>query len=134
VRAPGLSDPGLWPPLGSTSTEFTYGVTYTQGENVAPEEAWVVILQPDGTPLREPMSTSDTTYADGSLYTYTTKLTNGNYSYYFQFKSVGIVVKTATYTGPGVDKDSSGGERIADSLPPGFAWGVAPVSRSSASR
>jgi len=97
---PMLSNPLLAPAAGAAGTTFTFSVVYTQGENVAPDDAYLVIVQSDGSKLWKKMTTSDTTYSDGSLYTYTTKLTNGSYAYYFQFKAVGMVVKTATYTGP----------------------------------
>jgi len=101
-RPPTLTDPSLSPSSGTTTTDFTYTVTYTQLDNQAPEYAYVVIIKPDGNKIWRVMTTSDTTYSDGSLYTSTTKLPVGSYSYYFQFKSGGKVVKTATYSGPTV--------------------------------
>jgi len=97
--APALSDPSLVPTSGTTITEFVFSVTYTQAENQGPEYAYAVIVKPDGTKLWKAMSTGDTTYSDGSVFTCTTKLPAGTHSYYFQFKSAGIVVKTATFTG-----------------------------------
>ena len=91
-----LSD-GLNPEKGNTSTQFVYRVKYSSEDNYAPKDGYprVHILKGGQEIAGSPFSmvkadTSDTTYTDGKLYTYTeTGLSTGeDYSYYFEAKDV----------------------------------------------
>jgi len=113
---PALSNPSFSPGTGTVATNFTFSVTYKQADNVVPEYAYAVIVRSDGTKLWKTMTTTDTTYSDGSLYSVTTKLPVGTYTYYFQFKAAGTVVKTPTASGPTV---ASGPSLSNPSLSPG---------------
>jgi len=86
---------GLDPGKGTPSTEFIYRVTYTDLEDDPPQEGYpkLHILKEgskiSGSPFTmDEIDGSDTSYADGKLYTFTkTDLAPGSgYSYYFEAK------------------------------------------------
>lgn len=85
--APALSAGTVSPASGTASTDFTYTVTYTDANNNAPTVRSVVI---DGAP--HDLSSADTTYYDGAVYSFTTTLEAGAHSYYFQFGDGTITV------------------------------------------
>lgn len=78
--APTLTAVGVNTSTGDVDTPFTFSATYTDADNEAP---LVVELLIDGV-IRHmtPADPSDTNYADGKAYTYTTKLTEGVHSFY----------------------------------------------------
>jgi len=76
-----LTSPNVSPAIGEVGGIYAYAVTYADSYDHAPTIANVVI---DGMP--HAMTTSDTTYADGSLFTFSVVLnTNGTHDYYFDF-------------------------------------------------
>jgi PKD repeat protein/L-ascorbate metabolism protein UlaG (beta-lactamase superfamily) len=81
VNAIPLLHSGKYNPLnGNTKTEFTFSVSYQDADEVAPSKKNVVI---DGKSY--PMTSTDSTVADGAEYTYKTTLGVGIHSYYFVF-------------------------------------------------
>ncbi|MCC6443708.1 MAG: M36 family metallopeptidase [Armatimonadetes bacterium] len=87
--APTLTNGSVSPSTGSASTNFTFAVTYTQAQNLVPLYVYLGVNKPDGTPvLRRPMRSTDTTYSDGSRFSYTTKLPVGNYVHFFYTRRV----------------------------------------------
>jgi hypothetical protein len=78
-NAPKVSNGDISPKTGDTNTEFTFTVTYTDEDN-DPGEVYVWI---DGTKHKMTPDPDDTDYTDGVDYTYTTKLGEGDHSYYF---------------------------------------------------
>lgn len=77
---PILSTPTHWPEEGNSETDFNFNITYTDLENDPAINGKVFI---DGTGYL--MSSSDSTYDDGSVYTYKTLLPPGNHTYFFSF-------------------------------------------------
>jgi hypothetical protein len=110
--APSLSDVTLWPAEGGTGTSFDFTVTYVSPSNAAPEYARLVLVRPDP-PAGEdpqawlPMTTTDESYADGSVYTCSQTLPAGTYRYYLEFKAGDAVLRTDVVTGPVVQTEAS---------------------------
>jgi len=96
--APELEFGDVSPQVGNTATSFEYDVTYSDSENEAPTSAFVYI---DGAPY--PMSTDDTVYTDGSLFTRSMGLSAGVHNYFFWFSdghSNTRLPTTGFYVGP----------------------------------
>jgi len=68
------------PTSGTTNTIFRYKVTYTDVNNDTPVQMQVLI---DGNAHQ--MSTNDTAYKDGSIFTFQTTLAAGAHTYHFSF-------------------------------------------------
>ncbi len=97
---PVLTTPAVSPTSGYVGQGFTYSIVYTDAENTPPTLSRVVI---DGASYA--MTSSDGTYNDGSLFTYSTTLAVGSHNYYFMFSDGYWNVRapeTGTYTGPTV--------------------------------
>lgn len=77
-----LSLGGVSPVSGTPGTPFTFSVTYTSANNIAPQTTEVFV---DGLPIT--MSTADVNYTDGSVYTCSASLLAGVHHYYFRFVS-----------------------------------------------
>ena len=97
-----LSSGGFSPvSIGITGeTLYTYAVTYTDSLNHQPSQKYVVIDD-----LSYVMSSSDSNYQDGSLFTYSTTLVgDGLHEYYFLFVCSGgqyaRLPETGAYEGP----------------------------------
>lgn len=86
---------------GDSSTDFTFGVTYTDADNQAPFSMELIL---DGVVRKmEAADPGDTNYADGKEYTYTTKLPIGVHSYYFHTTdTTSNAISTSVTTGPTV--------------------------------
>ncbi len=82
--APVLSKDQLTPDKGTTATEFTFTVTYSD-ENGDPGEVLVWI---DGEAFIMVPDPDDTDTTDGRTYTFTTRLDRGEHSYYFTGRDV----------------------------------------------
>jgi hypothetical protein len=79
AAAPSLSNGSVTPNSGSINTTFTYEVTYTDADGDAPSH---VIVYIDGT--GHGMTKVSGTYTGGALYRYTTTLSAGWHTYYFE--------------------------------------------------
>jgi len=114
-HVPSLLSPQVNPITGIEGASFTYQVIYQDEDNTTPTVKRVYI---DGTPYT--MMTSDSTYYDGSLFTYTTSsLNTGTHTYYFEF-SDGVNTVTTTVLG---------GPTVYENTPPSLASGsVSPTS------
>lgn len=82
---------GVSPDMGCCSTFFTYRVKYIDIDDEEPQTGYPIvhILKDNSDIAGSPFSMSevdgvDTTYTDGKLYTYSTILEPGDYSYYFE--------------------------------------------------
>jgi hypothetical protein len=109
--APTITGAGLNTASGDGNTLFTLGATYTDADNQAPFRMQVVIdgVIHDMTGL----DTMDTTYSDGKLYSYSTRLPAGTHSYYFRTTDTTTsVVTTPPVTGPTVAASSQPGQTI----------------------
>jgi len=84
---PQLSDPTLDPTEGMEGDSFTWTVVYTDPENDAPTTSAVLLQSPlDGSWANQAMTSDDTDYTDGALYTLTMALSDtGTYHYRFNF-------------------------------------------------
>jgi hypothetical protein len=109
-HAPTLSSGGVSPSSGKTDTTFTFSVTYTDADNNAPTVKKVYI---DG--VDHDMSSTDTTYTDGATFTYSTTLSKGSHTYYFEFSDGTETVTSGTNSGPYVTEKPS---------KPGFIPGI----------
>ncbi|MEI6914248.1 MAG: hypothetical protein WCL39_03865, partial [Armatimonadota bacterium] len=88
---------GVSPVNGSTSTVFTWSVTYTDPDN----DAGVVKVEIDGTAYTMTKDQLDSNYADGMVYTYSSTLGLGNHSYRFTATGGGqTATPTQVFTGP----------------------------------
>jgi parallel beta-helix repeat protein len=79
---PTLSDGGVTPDKGTTATEFTFEVTFTDPDSDE-GEVWIFL---DGQPYVMTPDPDDTDSSDGRKYTYTTKMDKGEHTYYFTGK------------------------------------------------
>ncbi len=83
--ASALSSPGVQPSSGDINTLFQLRVTYTDPENNPPDDGSVKLILDE---QEYEMSTSDTNYADGSVFVYPAsggiKLMQGIHEYYFE--------------------------------------------------
>ncbi|MCG2826170.1 MAG: right-handed parallel beta-helix repeat-containing protein [Thermoplasmatales archaeon] len=99
-QAPTLSDGTATPSSGKTTITFTFTVTYTDPENDPPTVKKVYI---DG--IAHDMSSPDTNYTDGAVFTYSTTLSKGTHTYYFEFSdgtTITLLPATGANTGPSV--------------------------------
>jgi hypothetical protein len=104
-HAPTLSSSGVSPSSGKTDTAFTFSVTYTDADNDAPTVKKVYI---DG--VAHDMSSTATTYTSGVVFTYSTKLSKGSHTYYFEFSDGTETVRlptSGTNSGPSVTEKPS---------------------------
>ncbi|MDI6735847.1 MAG: hypothetical protein QME42_06595 [bacterium] len=90
--------PKVFPLNGNLKTVFTYTITYTDPEGVAPNfiEVWI----DDKIYPLEKVDTSDNNYANGTNYQYKTKLQAGTHKYSFATSDGIIKVKTPAFSGP----------------------------------
>jgi hypothetical protein len=90
--------PKVFPLNGNLKTVFTYTITYTDPEGVAPNfiEVWI----DDKIYPMEKVDPADNNYADGTIYQYKTKLSLGTHKYSFATSDGMIKVKTPTFSGP----------------------------------
>jgi parallel beta-helix repeat protein len=98
---PTLKDGTVTPDKGTTATEFTFEVTFTDPDSDTGE----VIIYLDGQPYVMTPDPLDTDSSDGRTYTYTTKLDKGEHTYYFTGKD--SLLQDATGPSAGEDKSSS---------------------------
>jgi len=88
-----ISNFNVNPSSGTQGTIFTFSLTYTSSKNVPPDSVKVYI---DGTP--HTMSSTDSTYTDGSTFTYSQSIsTVGAHNYYFE-ATVGDILKQTSTT------------------------------------
>jgi parallel beta-helix repeat protein len=122
---PTLKDGGVTPEKGTTATEFTFEVTFTDPDSDE-GEVWVFI---DTQPFVMTPDPTDTDSSDGRKYTYTTKMEKGEHSYYFTGKD--ILDQPAT--GPSAGEDNAAStpdisKKKTDSSPgPGALMALAAV-------
>ncbi|MBM7787406.1 glycoside hydrolase family 9 protein [Tenggerimyces flavus] len=97
--APTLTAGAVSPASGTSTTPFTFSVTYTDVDNQAPHVVDVVV---DGVVHHlTGTNPADVTYTDGKTYAYTTLLAKGNHSYYFRTTdTTSNAVRTSTQSGP----------------------------------
>lgn len=77
---PILDSGNMTPSSGNTFTLFTFTVEYEDADDDPPVQANVYIDE-----IRYNMTSLDTSYTDGSIFTYHTKLAKGTHEYYFEF-------------------------------------------------
>nr|MDO8112623.1 PQQ-binding-like beta-propeller repeat protein [Candidatus Sigynarchaeota archaeon] len=96
--APSLACGSVTPANGTNQTTFTFQVTYTDADNDTPSYVNVRI---DGTLFTMgKQNPADTTYTDGCVYAYSTRLPIGSHSYYFAASDGVISTITSAYPGP----------------------------------
>ncbi|MCG2827570.1 MAG: carboxypeptidase-like regulatory domain-containing protein, partial [Thermoplasmatales archaeon] len=121
-QPPTLSSGGVSPGSGKTDTTFTFSVTYTDADNNAPTIKNVYIDD-----VAHEMSSTDTDYTDGAVFTYSTTLSKGSHTYYFEFSDeINAPVKlpiSGTSSGPSVTEKAS---------KPGFIPGIGIIGTSLA--
>lgn len=76
---PSLGSPTLSPEEGTSTTIFTFGISYSDPDSTPPQTAFVYI---DGTPYAMTLSSGS---AFNGTYAYQCKLSSGAHSYYFLF-------------------------------------------------
>ncbi len=129
----GYESDGVEPSSGASSTTFVYRVKYTDADNDAPLSGYPKVhilkssVEISGSPFAmNEVDSSDTTYTDGKLYTYSTTLSAGSdYTYYFEAKDANSLNATGTPTSPQAGPTVSG-----DGIPP-VIYGVKPYRMSS---
>ena len=85
------------------STWFTFAVKYTQAENYAPEYVKVKVFHAGGGFFKTlKMTTTDTSYDDGSVFKKRVRLPAGDYEYRFVAQQVDRVFQTVKKPGPSV--------------------------------
>ena len=97
-NAPYLSLPVVSPSTGTTTTQFVYSVIYYDLDNEQPAYVKVFIDGKDYDMLKE--DASDTNYANGCKYVYTTTLSSGAHTYSFLCSDGYSENLTTTYSGP----------------------------------
>ena len=106
--APTLTAGGVSPSNGSPSTSFTFSVNYTDVNDDAPGYIRVVI---NGTPFdMVKQDPGDAAYADGCLYNYTSVLSAGTHTYYFEAsdgEESARLPSIGEYSGPDVNSAPS---------------------------
>ncbi len=116
---PTLAQGSVSPSSGETTTTFTFSVNYTDGSNLAPAYVRVFI---DGTSHEmTKQNPGDSTYTDGCIYAYSTMLTSGTHSYYFEASNglgASRLPSTGTYSGPGVGVPNSSPSLSAGEVTP----------------
>ncbi|MHA1270727.1 MAG: right-handed parallel beta-helix repeat-containing protein [Candidatus Helarchaeota archaeon] len=105
-----LTNGNVSPSEGTTSITFTYSVTYTDADNMAPIIIQVII---NGIPHNmTKLTPSDNTYTDGCIYVFQTTLGVGSlHTYHFEVIDILILVRspnTGENLGPTVLGGSSG--------------------------
>ena len=113
---PALSSGDFSPAAGDTETTFSFNVTYMDGDNDPPTQKKIYI---DGEPFS--MSSADSTYTDGAIFTYMTYLEEGSHKYYFVFNDGRREARfplAGELDGPDVD--------LANHAPELDDWGVTP--------
>ncbi|MEM2900390.1 MAG: Ig-like domain-containing protein, partial [Thermoplasmata archaeon] len=81
-KKPSLSMPSRNPTKGTTSTTFSFKVTYTDEDSTNPVNAIYVKITIDG--LEHNMSYMSGTVSQGAIFEYRTKLKDGLHTYYFK--------------------------------------------------
>jgi hypothetical protein len=116
-KLPKLSG-GLVSPLsGLTTDNFTFNVTY---KDLDDDEPTLMKIYIDGTGYD--MSTTDTTYDDGSNYIFDTKLSAGGHKFYFMSNDSKVSVRLP------ISGDFDGPEVIEPNTPPAMIPGGIPNS------
>ncbi|MHA1264387.1 MAG: hypothetical protein ACTSRS_04050 [Candidatus Helarchaeota archaeon] len=82
-NAPILSDPSVSPSVGNTLMLYNFSVTYTDADNHAPISVNLTIEGVGTYPMAK-QNENDSDFTDGCIYSYSTYLAVGNYSYFFQ--------------------------------------------------
>jgi len=99
---PVLSDATFTPMSGDTDTEFMFNVTYTDTDDDTPSSKKIFI---DG--IEKTMTTTDNTYTDGAIFTFSTKLDIGSHEYHFAFSDGSNEIRfpsTGALIGPDVER------------------------------
>ncbi len=103
-NAPTLTDTNVTPPIGNTSTLFTYWVNYTDADNNPPTSINVII---DEVPYSmNKYDLADFNFTNGCLYNYSIYLSNATHSYYFTASDGNYSTRNpvvSNYTGPTVN-------------------------------
>ncbi len=99
-NAPTLTSGYVSPASGSTSTYFTYTVTYTDADNNAPSYVRVYVDGSYSTMSKQ--NSGDVTYTDGCVYVYSRTIASGSHNYYFYASDGYATFQTSTYSGPTV--------------------------------
>jgi len=120
---PSLSSGSVSPNSGNPDATFTYGVTYTDADGDTPPYVYVYV---DGS--AKTMTKISGAYSSGTLYQYTTTLSVGSHTYYFETsdgQATARLPASGSYNGPSV---------TAPSNPPSLSsGGVSPASGSPSS-
>jgi hypothetical protein len=98
-----LTDGSVTPETGTTSTYFTYWVTYTDSNNAAP--TYIYVYVDDEGYFMSLQEGWDTTYSEGCVYMFTdysSLVSNTIHTFYFVASDGSASATTATYYGPTV--------------------------------
>ncbi|MBN2153938.1 MAG: PQQ-binding-like beta-propeller repeat protein, partial [Candidatus Lokiarchaeota archaeon] len=102
--APVLSSGFMTPLNGTTLTQFTFTVTYSDADDNPPANVRVHIDNSSYTMSK--YVSGDTTYTDGCTYTYSRTMPPGNHSYCFTASDGFTDSSTLVYSGPMVTTDA----------------------------
>jgi len=111
-----LDQPSLTPAAGTNLTHFTASVRYTHLSNTAPTAKKFLYRTDGGTWTTQTMTTADTTYSDGSTFTWSGHLPAGQIEYYFEFTADTTTLRlpaAGTALGPKVETVSLGSGQVA---------------------
>ncbi|MBN2153087.1 MAG: hypothetical protein JW839_16665, partial [Candidatus Lokiarchaeota archaeon] len=97
---PTLTSGSVTPSFGSSSTQFTFTVTYTDADDNAPSYVRVYIDGSSYTMWKQ--NGGDYTYTDGCVYAYTRTLSIGTHTYRFSTSDGANICTTPNVNGPAV--------------------------------
>nr|MDO8113500.1 LamG domain-containing protein [Candidatus Sigynarchaeota archaeon] len=101
INSPTLTLGSVSPSSGTTSTVFTYTITYTDADNNPPTYMNVTI---DGVGyVMAKQTASDNVYVDGCIYTYSRTLATGTHVFFFSCNDGTFSQITNPYSGPAVN-------------------------------
>jgi len=112
---PTLSNGTIFPISSEPTATFTYIITYMDLDNDVPVYAKVII---DNIPYNMTKhDITDENYVDGCVYNYSTTLSSGNHTYYFEFSDGANIVKlplSGVNSGPTATEEDGGEDSEED--------------------
>nr|MDO8114870.1 DUF2341 domain-containing protein [Candidatus Sigynarchaeota archaeon] len=102
---PTLTSGKITPTTGSQATPFNFSVTFTDGDNIAPDTIWVNVNGAIHSLAKT--NPSDLIYSDGCRYSWMGYLQPGSYSYYFRCQQGALLVSTTTWSNLTVTETNS---------------------------
>jgi len=116
-REPILTEASVDPPTGLIDDDFTYTVTYMDPDGDHPSYIRLVIIEPDGDESLHslgPADYGDNDVTDGKVYTHSTTLFEGRYTYRFEASDATYEVTSGNGMGPVVSRENTPPHLVGD--------------------